>query len=861
MGDYNPDVPYILGEEWVGIRNEAFQLTPAADVIEQGHTFTLAQGRAIQDARFYANTFDPHFASTQAYGAAVYPTGSEALSGPIQTVIIPVNNGVIVSGGGGMSVLGSSVADALSTPGKLGWIESIGALFPQQQVNLFFNTSAYAQQLLGKRILGVNLLYTLYTSVSTPNFAVAAGQGTLLQVFLDSAVASSQQYYGRPLGDDGAPAATRRVAFGETNPLWSPGASPSTLYEPLPWTMQQLQRFEQGATNGIWVRWTRPSTVALTGSGIVMFIGYCALEVIYCEEQRVAYGCTRFGNNSGNQLTRPYTYGANIIPMHTPITMASSPVLSPGQYTLVLSMMDEGDLFSARSGPSQTLNAVRQLYTITPHIGTEVLIPFPVYDHVGEVMSKTTTMILPQLSLHVTGTGAPAPEVHAYGTVIAAPVYGTVQALQGINANTLGANFNFTQVRFYARRFGLTTQSLTITSGASSASITPSAFDQLPAIIDGWKEITLRLGAAISMGNTGGNVTWTWSSTSELVGNRWEVLAVDAPALSGIPGNLLNTVPTAQQLDAATYLEPAGAGQFLTWKSPIVSGAAVADTSADAVLLFSQDPPTVSGVVITQGSQSVTGIGLACGVPQKSIVTGISYQQISWSAPAVTGSGFGYLEVQRFDTIDNAWSTIARSTSNAITTFFDYEARIGLQSSYRVRVVNALGFVGAWSVTGTGTITAPGVSGTHVDNSVLTFTSNYRQAGSTNAAYVEASSSALMTSVSFPETSRTQLQWMYGRDYQAAFRPLERGGESFGVTMLLNQTSVAGPIVRDAARTIRDLAWSQLPYICVRNELGDRWYANVQIPGVTLQHNRVIQLVQATITEITATPYPVNPAL
>jgi hypothetical protein len=640
-------------------------------------------------------------------------------------------------------------------------------------------------------------------------------------------------------------------------------------------------------------------------------------------------------------------------------------------------------------------------------------------------------------------------------------VYGNITASQGIDATAVPAA-TFPQARYYARRFGDTITPLTLYQGSFAATITPAQFDALTEIVDGWKEVNVRLSAAPT-GTQISSSPWVWSATGEVVGNRWEVLGVSAPAISGVPGNNLQQAPSLQRLSSATYLAPSGSAMAMTWQSPQVSGSAL-DVTTDAVLLFSQDPPTVSGIGVVTASQSVTGLGVLCAPSNQpmSVPTGITYNQVSWTPPvgaafdsftrsvapggwgsadvggvwttvggsasdySVTGgsgvmshtsvnvtrravlgtsytdgtvtalittsvaatggavygriyaryvdasnhyygeikfnttgtvtasiakvvagvtttlatasfvgtyvagssfygkllvqgtmlaftvwpngaspptqptiitadsaltagvAGLGsvldaanvnalpvtvlfdnftvslssiqYVELQRSDTVDPTWYPIMRNTLQSATGFADYEARIGILTSYRVRLVNVQGFVGAWSATVTSTITAPGVTGRRVDNSVLVFTSNYAQSGIYNLAYAESWDGSPAEDFTFPESGRNRLQWLYGRDYMAAFRPTERGGEQFTRGLLLQNAAIAsGPVLRAAAQSLRDLAWADLPYVCVRNELGDRWFANVVVPSARIQRNRSIQVAQVSVTEVTGTPYAVNP--
>ena len=57
----------------------------------------------------------------------------------------------------------------------------------------------------------------------------------------------------------------------------------------------------------------------------------------------------------------------------------------------------------------------------------------------------------------------------------------------------------------------------------------------------------------------------------------------------------------------------------------------------------------------------------------------------------------------------------------------------------------------------------------------------------------------------------------------------------------------------------RDLAWADLPYVCVRDDIGDRWFANVRVPSVVVRHNRTKYMARLEIVEMTICPYPVNP--
>ena len=89
-----------------------------------------------------------------------------------------------------------------------------------------------------------------------------------------------------------------------------------------------------------------------------------------------------------------------------------------------------------------------------------------------------------------------------------------------------------------------------------------------------------------------------------------------------------------------------------------------------------------------------------------------------------------------------------------------------------------------------------------------------------------------------------------------AMRPTERGGVQFSRTILVNNVAVPVPSLDEGFRSLRDLAWAQLPYVCVRDELGNRWFANVAVPSGRVRDRRTTYLGQVLITEVTATPAP-----
>ena len=887
MGNYNPDAPFVLGNEFSGIKDFDIEFDYNNNAAEYGVSFTLPTSTTIQDARVYTHPLD---LSDNALNAQIgqitaplqvniYPAGAQYDTGPIRRVVIPVTGGQ-VSGFGNTGAAGSisTPSGSIAIPGTVPTNDQIasalfdvntgisyfvppsvnGSTFFSLSANLFFGVDQYAQQLQGKRILEVNLLYRLLSGTTGVDaFSTQTFCNILIQMTIGPALGFGAGIanlpFGYAFGDNALQ--MQRLKIGEVTPFWTLGSGQQR--ESLPWTPALLQNFSPNATAAtrFGLRFSRNAagnTALYAGLNETYGLSAVALEVIYCEETRVAYG----GKNS---IAR-WPYGANVVPMRTPGTLAAAPTLPAGNYvaTVIAPGFGEFNTATISADVYPPFHAIQTYYTLPTHTPIVVNRPFPLVNGVGQQFTAGTPQAVPQITLH-DATGAPINASQVYGRRADVPVDTATTPVQVVDPSNSTVGAKYDQIRFYARRWGTADQPLTVTlTGGATASITAAALDALPEIVDGYREVTLPLSAAFTVTGTGSPFNIVWTSPNA-VGRRYEVLGTSAPALSGIAGqspqSYLYALPAVSQLGPATYLQPSGATDALSWMSPNVSGTAL-DPITDAVFLLSQSPVTIVGVAVSQQSLAVTGVNTNCGVTPEAMPTGVGFNVFSWSNPGITGSGFAYYEIQRSDAYDGTWQTIAKLPTQATTSFRDYEARVGVSSAYRIRVGNVMSFVGAWSVPVSGTVVAPGITGTNVGSGVLIFTSNANQAGVYTLAYTEALGSSPVESVTFPEASRTKLQWMYGKNDQTAFHPIERGGETFSRALLVQNASVAltSPTVQRGMQSLRDMAWASLPYVCVRNEIGDRWYANVQVSGGSFQRSRAIQLAQVVITEVTDTP-------
>lgn len=1069
MGFYNPNQPRIVGQEWVPIRNQDVAFSPAIKSVERGFEFVLTSAATLQDGRFYLKDWPDGDGNGQVFFMSVYPRGKEDDTGPIRRVVIPCNNGGVSGTGATIFPTPSTTfAQAVSDPSDEKYIDGQVGNNTATQLRAagYFAVNNYSQQLNGKRILGVNLLYSVsgYLDLITQSgnswgFSIEQDSGYPNGAIYGSSVIGTVQgatWTGTFFGNG----PVERLPFGEVDQCWNAPTSPESTSDRFPWTFAGLQRFEATAANrhAVWFKGSNS-----TSHSWEIRLHYMALEIFYCEEQRVAVAGRSFGfDSSHTSRNTPYVYGANILPMRTPVALTTNPVLQPGDYSMLLTFADLGAEYGIASQSYPKLNGLQELYTLPGMAGVQLDTPFPIDpDIVDKTFTQTETHILPQLSLHASGGTVADP--HAYGRQAVAPVYGSIYAEAEVDDDVVPApGAQYPWVRYYARRWGDTVTPLMLTNQAASGQsvyITPAQWDGLDEIVDHWKEITLRFTSPPTISTAAGSPDWRWTATGETAGNRWEVLGAFAPALSGIPGNLYNLVPSPNQLSVATYF---GSNAQLTWQTitPPVSGVA-ADSTADGVLIFAQDMPTVTGFGISTLSQPVSGIGTNCGLSPCCIPTAISYNRLTWGAStgvvydlfnartAVSGWGnadvggawtrtgglaadyyvqsgsafhslsavntshystigngirdsdisvdfvipvvatggdiqasvvsryvdvnnhymvtaffhagaiydvairinsggvfttlvtsatlggyqannrfsarvrtvgsniwakvwpygqdepeewqvttvnstittpsgvgvnsylassntnslpvvitwdnfvvtpiaWGSYELQRMDTVDTTWQTIMMATNPGVVSFNDYEARVGILSSYRIRAVDSYGFYGLWSATVTATITDPGITIGCTGGHVLIFTSNASVTGGYNLAYSSVWEGRVEEVFAFPEASDVALQKMYGRDFVVAFKPLERGGERFSRTVLVQAAAIPAPNLGDF-RSLRDMAWADLPYVCVRDEDGNRWYATVLVPGGSVRRSRQLYMAPVDIIEVTDEPAQVNP--
>lgn len=280
--------------------------------------------------------------------------------------------------------------------------------------------------------------------------------------------------------------------------------------------------------------------------------------------------------------------------------------------------------------------------------------------------------------------------------------------------------------------------------------------------------------------------------------------------------------------------------------------------SADAFVSLSTVPetPTVLPVEVATLDVDWHGPNGACGV------TTVDYVLLRW-LPTTLGESFAYYEVQRDDD-ENGWQTVAKITDEAAVEFRDVEARVGVFVSYRLRVVRATdGVESDWSPRDY--TTRQGV----VDGaaSAWLFCSNVDP--SISCAYDHDPT----VSYEFPDSDGVELVEMFGRDGAVRFVETEQRLDDFPLTLSLftaaTPTSAAptdgpgrrvfDPLLRVAGQgSTGYTAKEPLPYTCVLDPVGNRWFASVQVTEGADVEPFYRHTAEVRVRELSKVPTPVD---
>lgn len=606
--DYNPRSPQNIGMEWVPILQADFS---PSSLEEYGYVTRIDHSATVVSGSIGINALPPQIVGNIAEGINVYPAATAVNTGPVRLLTIPVQSGTITGSNIFPSSGSGTVAQALANPTDNNSIVFNQLATASETLGLNFGVTAFANELSGKRIVKVRLIMSVGASglagLAVMQFklvrAADANEGFIYQSGIEGTVFAGGSI---PLI---LTTEYSYVDLGDWNPTWGPGITAFQGDTIFPWRYQELANLD--TATAINVRQQIQINGDFVNANEIAYVGYMALEVYYCEETRVAYGGRR--QVASGQVSVIST-GECRVPIRD-TSFVTGKTLTPGNYLITAIHRSVSNFFTAKLPPIYA--GIRQLND-TPPIKALVLKPTIV---VNDQFSEEDTDVVVDLSLFT--ASAVVTGSHAYSTQIQAPVYGTITATQDVHVRQeVSPGVSFTQIRFYARRFGSTTMPLTATvDGTGIATLTVDEFDALDEIVDGWREVTLTLSPAVTL--SGDNIrTVVWSATNESAINQWQVL-----------GATMYT--TSPNINGSSYDPPNGSSTDLTWKSPNVTGS-TADNQSDATVILAQDLSAPTNFTLTPLTQSVTGAAMKCDViPSACIPTGVNYIGLTWDTPIV----------------------------------------------------------------------------------------------------------------------------------------------------------------------------------------------------------------------------------
>lgn len=858
---YNPNNPASVGNEYAPV--VVGDYTPEL-FVERGYSFRQdVIGTRYRWASMFVSQLPPWPVPGHGYLFTLYRRGQETNTGPMRKLIVPIAGTntaatTVVNGGG-------SATTALTNPTDNSYVRMGITNGAESYIRASFDTSSAiaSATLTGKRIVNVSVLYSA--------FAQPGNEAPLpVNVFhrrTSDGVRINMGQLSIPLTASSI-LATQRHSIGELN---SYDVTDGFVANPLtqvnyriPWryTGLGLRDLRSAGDQRIELQ-----IAAATVEGLrEIYVNYLALEVTYCEENRQGViGFIRGADYDASCTVSPngYLLGRNSfcggIGFSDPQEPTTGVFLDTYQNTVTLKRADYGPYNN--QGPAPLLRALRTIEPFPDHPGVAITLT----GAEGETPTMATTDLVPQIILHDVNGPAFAfsddpsyPWAHTYGLQTPLDVYTGHSVVQEIDQYATAPDTPYVHLRFWARSLGasapLRIEIETPSQGPLVVyTLTHAAWEAFPALADGWRQVDVQIQGALTVDDDGTVLEPAAprfiSDTAQF--RAWQILA---ERVDLVPFEAANPDDTG----IGTYGDEAAQGG--------VEGAFDTTDDTDVSVVWSVEPPTVTGFDAVVATQNLGHVDPTCPGETTQIPTGMQYIHLTWDPIAEGGpefASFAYYEIQRSNAVvgdvgaTTQFYPIARLYSPLLTEFDDYEYTAGRNNSYRIYVFNANGTSG--DVQGD-LIVGPlptTVNDNGGDCNALTFTSNADPLR--NRAYPASWPSApAVKAFTFLEAEERVLQRFHRRNYSVAFRPAERGGVQFTRTLLTNSATIPLTSLRDGFTSIRNTAWNDVPYVCVRDQHGNRWFANVNIPSGTIQNQEKLQLVEAVITEVTNEPYPVE---
>lgn len=304
-------------------------------------------------------------------------------------------------------------------------------------------------------------------------------------------------------------------------------------------------------------------------------------------------------------------------------------------------------------------------------------------------------------------------------------------------------------------------------------------------------------------------------------GEGWRVQVLSAGRIGG---------PTLTPADVPDIAFGLGADEL------IVGATAYGELTAAAQVHTLPDPPT--------------GFAATASGP----VDNVDAVELEWTPPSVPeGGGFAGVEIERRDDRTD-WQRVAYITDDAATEWWDYEARLDVESTWRARTRRVDGSASVWTDEATATPTGPPCGWVLASNEAPSWSGWWDSIGP-------------VVSFEFPE--QVSEHRPIGANGSLVLRELEDRLDRFKLTLFLaglgsltdtpQVPAVAGrQQVFDPLRVLignrRDPSTGRklmLSYVCVLAPGGDRWFAGITTQGGEVSEPDGSYSMRVTVTEQT----------
>jgi hypothetical protein len=617
-------------------------------------------------------------------------------------------------------------------------------------------------------------------------------------------------------------------------PPSSPGAAtpPQTIswtwtYNPdtkAPWTIADLQAFAAGGVNGYSIYMTRYTNIAT--DLVAVFQAY--MQAVTCTENRLAFGAYNVqiagpGIPGGMQYgDLPTGYGTIMVPLATPagaawakptsgfVTWLVRRLGSSGRITLP--GLDAGAAPPPGDGYLPTLNG---LYGYVASMGPKTTRFVSLWPLTSAGPPQESTDGQPYQWSNAMPTPAVFTDPSMFGGVSSGQVL--AQTFDGLDATSYGL------IRFWCKP-GSATQPLVVqvktapgrvpVGGTFSLSL--AAWNALPADPLGstFKLVEAYLSAPAVLSLAGYQVEWSTTDTHD--GNPptgWEVLRA---ALNDNENASFNTTTG----EAIYYPALTTLGDVPMWLSSVPAA-----------------PASVAAAIQTQ-----TFGWNVCGQPAK-----VDYAHLTWTATGL-GATFARYRIQRSEDGGTTWADIAYLTTEATTSFDDYEGLRQTAATYRMRVERGDGSASPWTTTSPVTPL--------LNCHEVCCTSNVMP--SLNAAFFHTPK----VDYTALGAKSVRLIDVYGRDFKVVLTPSEKRGLEFVLPINVNDPGSVPPVpgipAYNALRALTEA--TTIPYVCLTTSFGERFFVKMRISKLTHDetNSSMIYSSEVTCTESQGVPYVIG---